>query len=402
MSLWADMGSRLYFQPLAPARFAHLPGIPGPRLGAPAAGDRILVLRLDEIGDLVLTGPLLEALRRALPQAWVTLLVKPACLSLARACPFVDEALAFDLAAAPPLGLLKLRRRMRKFALAELWPRRFSLALAPRFEADGGASALLAWMSGAPRRAGWSTSARRSAPQEQEKTDSLFSELWAADCSAHAVEHAAFAARALGWSLGRPGLRSWARPEHRAWARQKLQPLQGRRILALVPGAGQARKVWPVERYAQVAHRLEAQPGLAWVILGGVADQGAGQALARVLRAPCLDLVGQADLPQSQAVLELCSLYLGNDTGPMHMAAAAQVPVVAPLCHPAQGAAASIYSPQRFGPWGVPSRLLQPGQATAPCRDECLAPGPHCILGVSVDAVAQAAAALLGFSPLQG
>jgi heptosyltransferase-2 len=385
----------LYFGPLSPARFARLPGVPGPRPRAGGAMGRVLVLRLDEIGDLVLTGPLLEALRGALPLARVTLLVKPACLALAQACPFVDEALAFDPASAAPLGLLKLRLRMRAFARAKLAPRGFDLALVPRFEADAGLSALMAWMSGAPRRMGYAAGARAAAPRLQELTDPLFTDLLTAPPTLHAVEHGLGLARALGFSPGQPRLRSWAREEDRQWARAQLGRFQGRKVLALAPGAGQARKLWPLQRYAEAARRLAAQGGLAFVVLGSAADQAAGQALAQALPGACLSLCGQASLPQSQAVLELCSLYLGNDTGPMHMAAAAGVPVVAPFCHPANGSAASIYAPSRYGPWGAPCRVLQPAAAAPPCQQECLQPGPHCILGVGADAVAEAAAALL-------
>jgi ADP-heptose:LPS heptosyltransferase len=80
-------------------------------------------------------------------------------------------------------------------------------------------------------------------------------------------------------------------------------------------------------------------------------------------------------------------MYIGNDTGPMHIAAAAGVAVVAVFCHPIGGDALSAYSPARFAPVGVPSRIVRPATATPPCTSACVANEPHCITAVTVDEV---------------
>ena len=77
------------------------------------------------------------------------------------------------------------------------------------------------------------------------------------------------------------------------------------------------------------------------------------------------------------------------------LAAATGVPVVEISCHPANGSAASANSPRRFGPWGVPHRVLQPESAQPPCVGECVADEAHCICGVTVEQVKEAITSLL-------
>jgi len=85
---------------------------------------------------------------------------------------------------------------------------------------------------------------------------------------------------------------------------------------------------------------------------------------------------------------------VGNDTGPMHLAAAVGTPVVAISCHPRDAKPFFLNSPERFGPWRVRAVVLQPPLRT-PCRDTCSAERPHCILGVTVEQVSEAVKSLL-------
>ena len=83
-------------------------------------------------------------------------------------------------------------------------------------------------------------------------------------------------------------------------------------------------------------------------------------------------------------------MYVGNDTGPMHMASALGVPVIEISCHPANGLPAHERSPLRFGPWNVLAWIAQPAAGIDDCRDYCVLGElgeAHCILAVSVDQV---------------
>ena len=116
----------------------------------------------------------------------------------------------------------------------------------------------------------------------------------------------------------------------------------------------------------------------------------AAEKLQRELGAAVINLAGKATLRQTAAVLKRCELFIGNDAGPMHMAAAVGVPVIEISCQHRGGSSLEANSPTRFGPWGVENVVLQPENATGNCGETCEAEMAHCILGVTVEQVVKA------------
>ncbi len=361
-----------------------------------ASIQHVLVVRLDRVGDVVLTVPMLRALRRALPSARITLLVDPAVVDLLGPCPLVDEVVPFDLTAGG---------RARRVAAAALARARravgggFDLALFPRWEPDHlrGTSPAVAWLS--RRRIGHAPGPRagRGGPPPAD-------EVWLTDLVhgprvAHEIERSLDVVRALGVRVEGPhALELWTTSDDEAWASAFLRGVTGESgagTATLAVGASAGRRRWPVERYAEVAAWLHSRYGLRAVLVGGPEDRRAARKLAG---APWLaaDATGRASLRQAVALMRRTSLYVGGDTGPMHMAAAVGIPVLAVSCHPATGAEDHENSPARFGPWCPRSAVVRPPAPTAPCRDGCESLDAHCILSVSVDAVLEVLAGLLG------
>ncbi len=126
-------------------------------------------------------------------------------------------------------------------------------------------------------------------------------------------------------------------------------------ILALAPSANWVGKTWPVERFAQVGMQLlgEGGPlhGGRLMVLGGPEDAHIGQSLRHVVaKDRFIDLVGKVDLLTAHACLKHARLFIGNDSGLMHLAAAAGVPTV------------GLFGPsddQLYGPWGVKARVVR-------------------------------------------
>jgi ADP-heptose:LPS heptosyltransferase len=143
---------------------------------------------------------------------------------------------------------------------------------------------------------------------------------------------------------------------------------------------------------------LAQKHGTRIVLLGGKAEQEFAAVLADGLGSTAISAAGVLSLRAAAALLRRCRLYIGHDTGAMHLAAAVGVPVVEISCHPLTGSPYSWNAPQRFGPWGVPSRILQPTKPLPPCRNECDTDKPHCILQIEPDAVIAAAEELLGLT----
>ncbi|MFM7780406.1 MAG: glycosyltransferase family 9 protein [Alphaproteobacteria bacterium] len=123
----------------------------------------------------------------------------------------------------------------------------------------------------------------------------------------------------------------WTAPEDTARAAALLPA--GQPWLVLGPTANWHRKVWPVERFAELALRLTASdgalPGAGIAILGGPGDQERSMATPVLTALPqALDLVGKLDLPEVAAVLSRAAMFIGNDSGLMHLAAAAGAPTI--------------------------------------------------------------------------
>lgn len=150
------------------------------------------------------------------------------------------------------------------------------------------------------------------------------------------------------------------------------------------PGMAMLGKRWPAERFAAVADGLAAA-GARIVLLGGPGDQAAVAAVlaaaAPATRDRLIDGAGRLSLGEVGAVIERCDLYLGNDTGVTHLAAAVGTPVVA-VFGPTR--------PDRYGPLPGAGIAVAPVDGPAPTDDLAAAAASDAILGVPVDAVAAA------------
>ena len=120
--------------------------------------------------------------------------------------------------------------------------------------------------------------------------------------------------------------------EDARWAGELLERegLAGRAAAALIPGASHAVNRWPAAHFAGLARRLDAELGVASILVGGAQDRELADAvLAGCAGARVVDLVGRASLLRTGAVLARCAVAVSGDTGPMHMATAVGTPVVA-------------------------------------------------------------------------
>ena len=348
----------------------------------PRSGERILVLRYRFIGDTLLTVPFLRNLRRARPDALIVWLVAPGSADVVAGIPYVDELLYWDPVTRHAESRGTHRTWHDKWAFVRaLRQRRFDRAYVLKRSLT---SALIAWLSGAPRRVGFATEGRglfltTRVPYRHDQ---------------HEVQNFLDVLRADGVPVHDDHLEAWLSAGERLHASTFLHQHgigPADRLIAIHPFATNKPRAWHEDDFIALANRLQAERGGRVIVFGGPADAADARAFAeRIAPAPIM-AVGNANLRQTMALLERCELLVCNDSGIMHLGAALRRPLVA-LFGP--------QSPVKFGPWGEHSAVVYKRLPCSPCRQkfwtEC-APSargkPACMEAISVDDVVAAAAA---------
>jgi len=279
---------------------------------APESTNNILLITLSNIGDTVMTTPVMQALHAKYPQAVMDIVTDARAVPLFSHCPYRRELLLKDKQAGWR-GLLPLIKQLRTT--------RYDLAVDLR--TDG-----LTWLLRARRRLGRG--------------------LVRAD-TGHAVERHFAVIRQRERLADIPPPCVWLSAAERDFARQALQELPGRRWLALGPGARWPPKCWPAVRFGGLVRQLQSRFD-ACVLLGSEADAAACREVADSLPLPCLDLAGRTGLLQATAVLALAQVFVGNDSGLGHLAAAAGTPTVTVF---------GPGDPRRYHPWHPLARWVQ-------------------------------------------
>lgn len=358
----------------------------------------ILVVRLDEIGDVVMTTPFLRELRRNLPDAWITLVVKPSIYNLVEICPYVNEVLTYDWSTPRLLRLFQRHWRALGLAAERLWRRRFDVAILPRWDTDYYHGTFVTYLSGARWRVGYSEKVTAYKGEHNKGYDSLLTHVLEDKAVKHEVMHNLDVVRFFGGEVLDDRLELWVDEQDEAFTREVLgghgvQPSDC--LIGLGLGAGASKRQWPIESYRELCSWLHQQYGARFLLIGGRGEEALGAKLEAMLGFEVLNLIGQTTLRQLASLLKRAALFVGNDAGPMHIASAVGIPVVELSCHQRSGTSYSANSPVRFGPWGNKNTVLQPDVSLPGCQGECVSNEAHCILGISVDRVIQAAAEML-------
>jgi len=349
-----------------------------------APAPRILLVRPDHLGDLILAGPSGRLLHAALPNSAVDWLVGPWGADVVRrsgaeheilTCPFPGFTRRPKASPWSPYSLLAVEAR-------SLRARRYDAALILR--PDHWWGALLVAAAGIPVRIGFGVS----------EAEPFLTHALPAPEATHAVEAnvalARLAAELLGSSaleIASPSPGVVVTADERAWATATVGRGTGP-LIALHPGSGAAVKNWLPHRWSGVLAKLMDATGARVVLTGSRAEVPLVERIASTLEPRPLALIGHTSLGQLAALFEHCDLVLGGDSGPLHLAAAMGTPTV------------RLYGPTPtavFGPWGDPARQ-RPIQAALPCEPcgsftpPCGATAtPACLRAIDVDTVVDAA-----------
>jgi ADP-heptose:LPS heptosyltransferase len=339
-----------------------------------AAPRQILCLRLERIGDLVMTLPALAELRSRVPGAAIDLVVGSWNKALARSIPGIRQV---EVADANWLARDTGGQSLEGLLLGAIAWRQRGYDLGINFEPDIRTNMLLA-AAGARWTAGFASGGGGA----------LLDTALDYDTTRHTTANAI----ALVHSLFPAGTTTVdARLElpdsARAEAARLLLPVKRGVTIGIHVSAGREVKQWPVERFREVATILQER-GAALVFTGSADDRAMVDAVKAPLNmSSVLDLTGRVDIPVLAAVIAGLDLLLTVDTGPMHLASATGTPIVA------------IFGPSvpaRYGPTGPRDRVVRVDLPCSPCNRirqppaRCVGHTPDCLMGVSVAAVLEA------------
>lgn len=352
-------------------------------MGASADGDgaamrlaasRILVLRYRFIGDTVLTVPFLRNLREAYPNARIDLMLEPFSGAVIEGCPYVDRIIPFELRTIHRYSSRSERGKVA--ALLHYWrfirEGRYDAAFVLKRSVS---SALLPWAARVPRRIGFATEGRAF----------LLTDRVPYRHDQHEVENFLDCLRHLEIPVRTTHLELWPRQEDldRTAGLFAAQGWKEDDVKVIVhPAASLPAKQWPRERFAQVMRELRDRYPVRFVYTGAKGDSGLYAEIERLGPFGGLDLCGRMSLRENVAVYRSCDLFFGVDSGPMHMAAAAGVPVVA------------LFGPtdeRKWGPWGSGHRIISKRLSCHPCKPHKCA-DHRCMEQIGVDEALAAAA----------
>lgn len=331
--------------------------------------DRILIRAVNWLGDAVMTTPAIAAIRSSFPAAHITILATPLVAELFSPHGQIDEVMVYDRNGRHS----GLAGRMR--LAVELRERKFDLAILLQNAFD---AALVAWLARVPVRMGYRTDGRGF----------LLTHGCALSKETKKLHHVDYYLKMLT-NFGISGEdKSLSLKVTEAEVKDADETLRSAGIndcdylLGINPGATYgAAKRWYPDRFAAVADELCRKWGAKVVITGGSAEREIAGEIASAMGADCLILAGRTSVRELMAHIKRCNFFITNDSGPMHIAAAFSVPLVA-IFGPTDWTTTSPYSDR--------TAVVRRDAECAPClKREC--PTDHrCMLAVTVDDVVTA------------
>jgi len=329
---------------------------------------RILIRVANWVGDAIMTTPVIRAVRKNYPKARITALAKPWVIPVYENNPYLDEIMVYDNEGCHKRGMGTLRLsqdiRTRGFDLAILMQNAFE-------------AALLAFLAGIPERVGYNTDARTLLLNRSVRMDP-------AQKKKHLIAYYIGILEGVGLRPDGMNPDLFISDQDKDFAQHLLDEKglgHGTSVIGINPGAtGGTAKRWFPERYAELSRNLADQYKTKILIFGGPADHELGEKIAAVANHSCINIAGKTNLSQAFALINVCNLFVTNDSGLMHAAAALDIHQVAVI---------GSTDPVATAPFSDKSVMVRVPVSCSPClKKEC--PIDHkCMDLISVDRVLQ-------------
>jgi ADP-heptose:LPS heptosyltransferase len=343
---------------------------------------RVLIVRLDNLGDVILATPAIRALRERFAEARLTLLASPVGAQVADLNPDLDDAIVYRAPWMDPDAQLDQNPSREASIIAEIRRRGFDGAVVfGSYHQSALPAAYLSYVAGIPLRHATSIDGPGSLLTSRHRHP---------DRPIHEVKRGLDLVRGLGIETSCDDLVLRPREDDLVWAREAVDCLRHGHepVIAIHPGCSCPSRTYPPDHFAQAAKALCQELGARLVWTGGPDEIGLVDVIRSKIDDPGLNLAGTTDLSHLAATLAACDLAITNNSGPMHVAAAVGTPVIALF--------ALTNPPEEWHPWKVPHRLLNKPVACARCYQRVCPFAHECLRGVTSKDVVRAAIELLG------
>jgi len=285
----------------------------------------ILAVRLDNLGDVLMTQPALRALKRSLPQARLTLLTSSMGRGIARMLPEINEVMVFDVPWVKLKGQNIGEEKVLRF-VEDLKNRKFdAVIIFTNFSQTPFPAAFLCYLAGIPRVLGYS----RENPYQ-------LINYWLPDHEpfvpvAHGVQRQLDLVRLIGATTKDDRLCLAVPAEAKRAILERLNK-EGfdhhKPWIVIHAGVSEPKRQYPLRNFAKVAELVTRDLGLGLVLTGNEEEKAAVRQVAASARGKAVDFSGQLSLAELVALIGSAKLLISNNTGPVHIAAAVQTPVV--------------------------------------------------------------------------
>ncbi len=342
----------------------------------------VLLVRLDNLGDVLLTTPAFHAVKTSLPQASLTLLASPVGAQVATLNPDIDDVLVYQAPWMDPWHKLPLDSQREQEMITLIKDRHFDGAIIfTSFRQSPLPSAYLCYLAAIPLRAAASIDGPGSLLTTRYKHPERI---------IHEVEHNLELVAALGMNTSDQSMVLHV-PDDAMHEIARAGAINRAPTIVVHPGCSMPARTYPWEMYVEVINLLVERLN-AFVVVTGVEDER--PLVARVLehvrsenRASTLAMAGTLPFPLFCALLKMADLTITNNTGPMHVSAAVKTPVIALF--------ALTNPPEQWGPWHVPHRQLYHDVSCRICYSRVCPYQHECLRLVSPAMVVNATADLL-------
>ena len=367
----------------------------------------ILVMRLDAIGDFVLSSGFIRELRLNYPFARITLVVSKLVYPLAELCPYVNKVIAFDNKFNSS-DITELVDRLSKFAEENFWQEHYDLSFSIQWGSENLPALFMGYLSGARERIGYAYQIEllhfdKLPPKNQDPNYLLLTKpVINPKEMLHEAEKHLYILEAVGLNVRSKYMELWYSLEDIQNSRTLLNGIEADLTkIAVGIGAGGDGRKYSIDNYIKAFKMIveHTKGKVRFVIIGGKAEAEDAKKIQSSLPQDCvLNLVEKTTLRETIGVISLSDIFIGNDTGVMHMAATLNVPIIAVYRQPkdrdhiVSGVFNEYY---RFAPWQTMSIVLRPEHAMGDCKEAivyggCKKATAHCINQVKPKEIAEA------------